>query len=53
MMYSAYCLADADGKFGLCVMLEGFDTPEAAQWFLKQLMGPYEGYENATDETVH
>jgi hypothetical protein len=53
MMYSAYCMADADGKFGLCVMLEGFDTPEAAQWFLQQLMGPFEGYEEATSETVH
>ena len=29
------------------------DTPEAAEWFLQQLMGPFEGYENATNETVH
>jgi hypothetical protein len=42
-----------DGKFGLCIMLEGFDTPEAAQWFLKQLMGPYEGFEDVNNETVH
>jgi len=53
MQYSAYCVPDGEGKIGLCVMLEGFDTQEAARWFLEQLMGPFEGYENTTDETVH
>lgn len=53
MTYSAYCVPFEDGKFGLCIMLEGFDTPEAADWFLQQVMGPFEGYEDATSETVH
>ena len=53
MMYSAYCMPDNDGKVGLCIFLEGFDTPEAAEWFLKQLMGPFEDYDDATHETVH
>ena len=53
MRYSAYCMPDNDGKVGRCIFLEGFDTPEAAEWFLKQLMGPFEDYEDATHETVH
>ena len=53
MTYSAYCMPHKDGKFGLCIMLDGFDTPEAAEWFLQQLMDPFEGYEDSTSETVH
>ncbi len=54
MLYSAFCLPDAnDGTMNLCIFLEGFATPEAAQQFLEQLMGPFEGYDDATSETVH
>ena len=53
MTYSAYCMPYEDGKFGLCIMLEGFDTPEAAHWFLQQLMGPFGGFEDVNNETVH
>ena len=53
MHYSAYCVPDMEGKVGLCVMLEGFDTQEAAEWFLQQLMEPFEGWEDSTGELVH
>ncbi len=53
MQYSAYCVPDMEGKVGLCVMLEGFDTQEAAEWFLQQLMGPFEGWEESAGELVH
>lgn len=54
MHYSAYCVPDGEGKVGLCLFLEGFDTLESAQWFLQQLMEPYEeDNPTPTDETVH
>jgi len=53
MVYSAYCMPDSDGKVGLCIFLEGFDTTEAAGWFLRQLMAPWEGWEDPDGETVH
>ena len=53
MHYSAYCVPDMEGEVGLCVMLEGFDTQEAAEWFLRQLMEPFEGWEESAGELVH
>lgn len=53
MQYSAYCMPDDDGKVGLCIMLEGFDTPEAAEWFLRELMAPFEDETFFDAETMH
>ena len=53
MHYAAYCMPDSEGKVGLCIFLKCFDTPEAAEWFLQQLMGPWEGWEDPESGTVH
>ena len=55
MTYTAYCVPDPNGKVALCIMLDGFDTAEAAEWFLEQLMSPFEGWASAKEEgaTIH